>query len=1450
MKKRNRFLSIILAVMMVIPLFTGIFSYVVAAEPTNVALGKTVIASGTNPQAINDGNVNNYWDGGAYPNSATIDLGDYYRLSSLKMINYHDGNRYYHYNIEVSDNGRTYTKVATKDSNSKATESGDVFDGLDVVARYIRINMTYNSANIAVHIKEFEAYGVLEPDYVPVVDPNAKDPEDENNIAYGKGTRAGANDAMSGMVVDGNTTTAWSASDMPFHVDVDLGKLYDLTEIIVYLPVTTNPCSYNVYVSDDALNFDKIVSVTEQVPDADGDTHSVNVTARFVRVLVTAVGQGAGGTSRVSEIRVHGTESEKENLPVRTEMEFISYTDWLNANYGLNLQEGKYNIDDTYTKEDTVEALQGLITRVLGSEYVSWFTFDITAKDGLDTYTLSDSDGKIKITANTGVAAAAGLNYYLKYYCNVHVSQQTSQVNMPAEVVKLGKTITNTTNSEVRYAYNYCTLSYTMPFYGYEDWQRELDYLMLSGVNLILDTTATEALWVYYLQQYGYTADDALAFVCGYAYKAWWLMGNLEGYGGPVSDQWVIDTLELARVNQRYMTVMGAEPCLQGYMGALPNNIADKAQKTLTEMGFSSIKDSLVPQGGWASFLRPILCKTNYDGYEKMAKDFYAAQEYLYGPVTDYYAGDLAHEGGVLPTDMSRAEMSATILGHMMDADADAVWVMQSWHGNPNLEVLKGFGDAREEHVIILDLNATSSPGWENTTSWNGKEFGGTGWVYCMLDNFGGRPGMHGDLSIMMNSIVKAVTTGKTFKGIGLTSEATQMNPICQELLWEMAWRNEAVDLDEWVESYINRRYGVESESAKQAWAILSDLVYNYSGYHTFNLNSVVNLYPGFNPSSISGNLSPDYDPIEMEKAAELLMKDFDKLVTSECYVYDLVDLFKQILSNSQYGYFKVATRAYNAEDAANFTKFKNKFLESVLLMDEVCTYEKDSTITRWLGRVDEWINDERTGEYGDFTRDMMRYNAKLLITAWCSGSLHNYAYRQYSGMLKDNNYVMWKAFFDSLEKGLNTGSANTPANSFYFNTQWNWAVSDKEYNEEIPAAIGLKEIYETIKNDHGYAQTKGIRIVDSNIANKGTAYASSSGAGPASNVNDGNTGTLWIAGSKSTPAYVGIKFDEATEITGIKVIGEPRNPLGIDDNPYYIEALIDGEYVKIDEGSMYNDEFECYATIFTFDETIVTTDIRVTITETKGMAWPAIAELKVYTDAENVETTAQKLTITPYASGWENWKNSPNNPAGVGNGLGVTELLLVIKGATVDMMLDWELTLDDGTTKKTIKLAPATADSDNALYRFETCEATGENQFIPKKGTTYTVTVKVYDGDLLLYEGTGTGFNCNMDPVVGGKYYEGEDGPTPGDPTPGDPTPGDPTPGDPTPGDPTPGDPTPGDPTPGDPTPDDPTVDDNKPAGKPAQEGGFPVWAIILIVVAVIAIAGVAVVVLKKKKN
>ena len=43
-----------------------------------------------------------------------------------------------------------------------------------------------------------------------------------------------------------------------------------------------------------------------------------------------------------------------------------------------------------------------------------------------------------------------------------------------------------------------------------------------------------------------------------------------------------------------------------------------------------------------------------------------------------------------------------------------------------------------------------------------------------------------------------------------------------------------------------------------------------------------------------------------------------------------------------------------------------------------------------------------------------------------------------------------------------------------------------------------------------------------------------------------------------------------------------------------------------------------------------------------------------------------------------------------------------------------------------------------------------GENQFVPVKGTDYTVKIEVYEGETLKYESDAvSGFTCPMDPIV-----------------------------------------------------------------------------------------------------
>lgn len=98
-----------------------------------------------------------FWEAGPYPQWWQVDLGDIFDVNKIVIRNCVDG-QYYHYTIEASLDGKTWKQVAAKADNAVATNQGDTYN-MQTTCRYLRVNMTYNSANCEVQISDFRAYG-------------------------------------------------------------------------------------------------------------------------------------------------------------------------------------------------------------------------------------------------------------------------------------------------------------------------------------------------------------------------------------------------------------------------------------------------------------------------------------------------------------------------------------------------------------------------------------------------------------------------------------------------------------------------------------------------------------------------------------------------------------------------------------------------------------------------------------------------------------------------------------------------------------------------------------------------------------------------------------------------------------------------------------------------------------------------------------------------------------------------------------------------------------------------------------------------------------------------------------------------------------------------------------------------------------------------------------------
>lgn len=1109
-----------------------------------------------------------------------------------------------------------------------ASETASRADGDNIKAHKVAVNnhtIKLNKVKIVIEsidstgspwpaIAEFKINGI-EKTYV-----------ENDNIAYKKPVHTNTKQSLGAKLTDGNISNNWSGSQYPGYADIDLEKNYNLDEIRVFLP-TSGYTQYDIYTSMDGRDFSKLSSKNDtNATSADGDVFDGKQTeARFVRVYMNY--QSLGVNAIMNEIKIKGTESK---TPIQT----------AKAIEVSNYEDSEYNVE--ITPEMEIEEVKGIISRQLGDAYVNWFTFSLAENPkgtGYDFYQVENGDnGKIHIIGNDGVSLATGLNYYLKYYLNVHISQVGNQVNMPNEQVSLNESVFKETKMPIRYAYNYCTFSYSMAFWGEEEWRNELDWLALSGVNVVLDMTAQEEVWRRFLGEIGYSHQEAKDFISGPAYYAWAYMSNLSGFGGPVHDSWFEERTDLARKNQLAMRKLGMQPILQGYSGMVPVDVESKDPNT---------KGNIIAQGTWNAFTRPSMLKTNTPVFNEYAEKFYSIQKDVYGDVSDYYATDPFHEGGNT-AGMNMTEISKIVLDEMLKADDQSVWIIQSWQSNPTPALLQGIKD-RKEHTLILDLWADSDPRWDGDSRYGfsfTKEFGETPWVWCMLNNFGGRMGMRGCLDMLVNDLPKAIKETSYLQGIGITPEASQNNPVLYDLFFETIWSNDAedvkpIDLDEWLKNYTTRRYGAESDSAYQAMQILKDTAYD-SKNNTIGEGapeSVVNARPGLDVSSVSccGRTTIQYDKEQFEKAAALLLKDYDKLSSSAGYQYDVATVLEQLLSNSAQEYQHLMTDAFRENDVEKFKSVSDKFLEIIDMVDNVT-----GTQTSYL--VGTWINQAKAlGEKADeFTKELYEFNARALITTWGSvyqantGGLKDYSNRQWSGLTQDYYKPRWERWINERIKDLDgTGGKSITAND-WFQMEWGWVNNNDMYTNE-PNGLSLKDLGTEIMEKYSISSMpKDPSADDSNdcpvegmTITTGNQQAATGAEGPASNLLDGSNDTLWHtawAGAAREDLWVDIKFDTETKIDGLRYL--PRQDSG--NNGLITGYRIDvkdssGEYKSVATGTWENNK-SWKKVIF---EPVMGTNIRLyataSISDSSQKNYASGAELRVTHPAVFDDTSTVK---------------------------------------------------------------------------------------------------------------------------------------------------------------------------------------------------------------------------------
>ncbi|KAG8253635.1 hypothetical protein J6590_029208 [Homalodisca vitripennis] len=461
-------------------------------------------------------------------------------------------------------------------------------------------------------------------------------------------------------------------------------------------------------------------------------------------------------------------------------------------------------------------------------------------------------------------------------------------------------------------------------------------------------------------------------------------MGNIRGWGGPLSVSWHDQSLALQKLILDRMRSLGIVPVLPAFAGHVP-----RAFKRL----FPDTNLTLASK--WNGFEDKYCCPYLLSPQEPLFKQI--GSMFLEEMVSEFgtnhiYNCDTFNEMSPSSGDLDfLRSIGESIFQSLTQVDQDAVWMLQGWlffnqisfWSKERAQAL--LTSVPKGKMLVLDLMSELQPQFERLDSYFGQPF-----IWCMLHNFGGTLGMHGTAKRVNENVFRDRSAPNTsMVGIGLTMEGINQNYVMYDLMMEMGWREEPSDLSQWFRNYSTRRYGQDNIHLSNMWQLLKDSVYDYK----FIVQQHGRYIVVRNPSL---RLIPDvwYNASDVMKAwgqALLAVNSSPSLATTKTFRHDLVDLTRQALQLQIDFMYQQVVRAFLQKDAAYLSNSTNTFLEIMADMETILASNK------WF-LLGPWLQSAKLRASSPQEKKQFEYIARNQITLWGpTGQIRDYACKQWA---------------------------------------------------------------------------------------------------------------------------------------------------------------------------------------------------------------------------------------------------------------------------------------------------------------------------------------------------------------------------------------------------------------------------------------------------------------------
>ncbi len=657
-------------------------------------------------------------------------------------------------------------------------------------------------------------------------------------------------------------------------------------------------------------------------------------------------------------------------------------------------------------------AAKALAQRVIPAQ-AGHFVFETLPADTCDYFTLRSEGRKIVVGGNDANSMAVGLNHYLKYWCHVNIGWFAwDKGTMPKTLPRVETPVRHTARVPERFFLNYCTYGYTMPWWGWKEWEHFIDWMALNGINLPLAITGQESIWYQVWTELGLNDEEVRNYFTGPAHLPWHRMLNIDRWGGPLPKSW----LEGQEALQKQIVARERELNMKPVLPAFAGHVPPELRRIYPDARIERMSD-------WAGFALedyPWFLDPEDPLFPVIQKMFLDKEVEIYG--TDHVYGiDIFNE--MIPKSWEPdylGRVSKGVYESLAAADPNATWLQMTWlfynerkywFENDSDERVKAFLTSYPaERSILLDYYCERMEVWRKTQSYYGIPF-----IWCYLGNFGGNTFLAGNIQEIGNLIEGTFAeAGPSFKGLGSTLEGFDCNPFMYQFIFEKAWDfPQHQDLDTYAAALAWSRAGVDNEEAKDAWKDLFDEIYiqrSVPGH-----SPIMNLRPSFGRSS-SYHSSVRFN-YENDKLREVVRQLLEADGHGPSYEFDLVNLTRQWLSNRFEQRFADYKSAYEARDTEAMSACEDELLGIFDTLDELLASQPYFLVGKWIADARNW---GATPEEADYFES----NARNLLTSWGDRGnlLTDYADRSWAGLVGTYYKPRWEMFFAAVDEALAAG--------------------------------------------------------------------------------------------------------------------------------------------------------------------------------------------------------------------------------------------------------------------------------------------------------------------------------------------------------------------------------------------------------------------------------------------